>query len=222
MRARPRSARLSLALAAAALAAIVALAVFAVVSISPTHGSSSTSSPPASSGPESGFDGAAFPAGVRVPDFTLTDQHGDRVSLGEYRGRVLVLAFLYSTCGDACIVIAQQIRGALDELARPVPVLIVSADPAADSPAHVRSFLSQVSLTGRAEYLTGSLAQLRPIWRAYGVRPASAGAREFDEYAPVLLLDPAGEERVLFESEELTPEDLSHDIGKLAGDPTGP
>ena len=54
-----------------------------------------------------------------------------------------MLAFLYSTCGATCVLIAQQIRGALDELPRPVPVLIVSADPRADTPARVKRFLAQ-------------------------------------------------------------------------------
>ena len=47
------------------------------------------------------------------------------------------------------------------------------------------------------------------------VVPASAGRREFDKYASVLLIDPEGRERVLFEQEQLTPESLAHDIGKL-------
>jgi protein SCO1/2 len=179
-----------------------------------------SSSPAASAGPEPAFDGAPFPGnGIAVPGFTLSNQYGDRVSLGSYRGRVVVLTFLYSTCGDTCIVIGQQIRGALNELedehVRAPAVLIVSADPAADSPTNVRRFLAEVSLSGRVLYLTGTLAQLRSIWRAYGVKPASVGAHEFDEYAPVLLLDRSGRKRVLFESEELTPEGLSHDIRTL-------
>ncbi len=215
-----------LALVALALAAVAALAWIAVLSISPTHGSSARSSSRAASGPESGFDGAVFPVATSAPDFTLSDQQGRRVSLRDYRGQVVVLTFLYSTCGDTCIVIAQQIRGALDELqaehARAPAVLMVSADPQADTPAHVARFLSEVSLSGRVQYLTGPLAALRRIWRAYDVKPASAGATVFDEYAPVYLLDPAGRKRVLFETEELTPEGLSHDIGRLGGDPTDP
>lgn len=216
MPARPRNVMPALALMLVAL----------LTGCSGGGGSSSTGSPAVSTGPEAGFDGAPFPAGIVAPDFTLRDEEGGRVSLGEYRGRVVMLTFLYSTCGDTCIVIAQQIRGALDELesehARLPVVLIVSADPAADTPAHVRRFLSEVSLSGRVLYLTGTLSQLRQVWRAYGVKPASVGARAFDEYAPVLLIDPSGHKRVLFEAEELTPEALSHDVDKLDGDPTDP
>lgn len=200
----------------AALVGVVLVAVLLVVSLGGSSGGGHPT--PASSAGGSGFDGAALPEGVQAPPFTLTNQYGRRVSLWDSRGRVTVLAFLYSTCGDTCVLIAQQIRGALDELPHPVPVLIVSADPAADTRANVAGFLSEVSLAGRVQYLTGTLKQLRPIWRAYRVRPASAGAKTFDEYASVLLLDRRGRERVLFESEQLTPESLSHDIGKLEDD----
>jgi len=213
-----RSRNLAIALAAVAVV-VVAAAVIVIAPGSGRHSSSAGASSSVSAGPETGFDGASFPVGRPTPEFTLTDQYGRRVSLGQYRGQVVALTFLYSTCGDTCIVIAEQIRGALDELqaegARPPAVLIVSADPAADSPAHVRSFLSQVSLSARVQYLTGSLSQLRSVWRAYGIKPASDGTAVFDEYAPVLLLDRAGRKRALFESEELTPEALSHDVRKL-------
>ncbi len=78
--------------------------------------------------------------------------------------------------------IAQQIRGALDELPHPVPVLIVSADPAADTPASVARFLAQVSLT-RARPLPDRLA--RPAARRSGAPiaciPRAPGAATFDK-----------------------------------------
>jgi cytochrome oxidase Cu insertion factor (SCO1/SenC/PrrC family) len=203
-----------------ATAPVIALAAAVILSCSSSPsssrggasvgGSSNASAPGAS-----GFDGAALPGDVAAPDFTLTDQHGHRVSLSHYRGQVTVLAFLYSSCGGPCIVIAQQIRGALDELARPAAVVIVSADPTADTPASVARFLRRVSLTGRVRYLTGSASQLRPVWRAYRVVPASAGRGSFARAATVALLDRQGRERVLFGPEQLTPESLAHDVRRL-------
>jgi protein SCO1/2 len=214
---RPRPA---IALPLLALALLIVL-ILAVV----LRSGSSRSSPSATYanpvGP-SGFDGAALPAGIAAPDFTLTDQGGSSISMKQFRGQVTVLTFLYSTCGAACVVIAQQIRGALDELRAPVPVLIVSANPRADTPASVSRFLAEVSLTGRVRYLTGPPARLRGLWRSYRVTPANAGRAAFSRHASVLLIDGRGDERVLYQQEQLTPEALAHDIGKLDGNATHP
>jgi protein SCO1 len=163
----------------------------------------------------SGFAGAALPGGVAAPAFALRDQSARTVSLAEYRGRVVVVAFVYSTCGAPCVVIAQQVRGALDELPAPVPVLLVSADPAADTRARVKRFLAQVSLGPRARYLTGSPARLRRVWRAFHVIGASGHRAAFARSASVFLIDRRGRERVIFQLEQLTPESLSHDIRRL-------
>lgn len=209
---RPRPHIVLLGIAALLAVAIALVAIFAAPS---AHNNGAPSTAPLQASSSSGFDGAAIPPSPLAPAFTLTDQNGHSVSLSSVRGHVAVLAFLYSTCGATCILIAQQIRGALDELPHSVPVLIVSADPATDTPASVARFLAEVSLTGRVRYLSGSPAQLRPIWRAYRVHPASAGRATFDKYAFLLLLDARGRERVLFEPEVLTPEALAHDIRRL-------
>ena len=202
------------------LAAVLAVAITLVAILAAPSGQRGAPStvPSSEATTSSGFDGAALSPSPLAPDFTLTDRYGQPVSLRSLRGHVAVLTFLYSTCGATCVLIAQQIRGALDELPYSVPVLIVSADPAADTPASVARFLTQVSLAGRVRYLTGSLARLRPIWRAYRVHPAAQGRATFDRYAFLLLLDARGRERVLFEPEVLTPEALAHDLRRLEGE----
>jgi protein SCO1/2 len=175
----------------------------------------------------SGFDGALLPADLSVHPFTLTDQDGRRVSLRDERGRVTILAFLYTTSRTTAPLIAQQVRGALDELAsepgagRLPPALAVSVAPAGDTSAHIRAFLRANGLAGRLEYLTGSPAQLRGVWRAYGVTPASAGAHAYESAAFVVLLDGRGAPRVEVPLEELTPEALAHDVRRLEGEDRG-
>jgi cytochrome oxidase Cu insertion factor (SCO1/SenC/PrrC family) len=161
-----------------------------------------------------GFDGAALPSGILAPPWTLSDPAGRRVALGDYRGEVVILAFLTPTAGVSQL-IAQQIRGALDDLKRPTPAVAISAAPQLDARARVERFLTNNALRGRLTYLTGSAAQLRALWRAYHVVPLSAGRARFEDAATVLLIDGRGYERVLYGVEQLTPQSLAHDVERL-------
>jgi protein SCO1/2 len=158
------------------------------------------------------FAGALRPD-IPPQDFRLRDQDGRLVSLRQFRGRVVVLTFLYTTCRDVCPLTATQIRGALDDLDRPVPALAVSVDPRNDTPERAREFLFRRGLAhDRMRFLLGSRAQLQPIWKAYGIRPQGAA---FDHSAYVLLIDRHGRQRIGFPVQELVPEDLAHDIRRL-------
>ncbi|HEX7300259.1 MAG TPA: SCO family protein [Solirubrobacteraceae bacterium] len=161
----------------------------------------------------SGFAGSLSPPDIRVRDFTLRDQDGHRVSLRRYRGQVVVLTFLYSTCQDTCPLTATTIRGALDQLGHDVPTLAVSVDPAHDTPDSAEAFLVKRGLSaGRMRFLLGTRAQLAPIWHAYGIRPQGKG---FSHTATVLVLDRSGRQRVSFPIDQLTDRDLAHDIRRL-------
>ncbi len=160
-----------------------------------------------------GFAGALRPPAARAPDFRLRDQDGDLATMREYRGRTVVVTFLYSTCEDTCPLTAQQIRGGLDQLGRDVPVLAISVDPQGDTPLHVKRFLVRQHLSGRMRYLVGARAQLAPVWRAYGIRPQGDG---FEHTASTVIVDGAGRQRVGYLTDQLTPEALAGDLRTLA------
>jgi protein SCO1/2 len=205
-----RAVRPQLRYALMAVSATLAIALVAAIALGGSSGKSAS--------PGDGFEGAVFPPGVHARDFTLTNQHGQEVSLGSYRGKIVMLVFMFSTC-HTCVLVANQVRGALDELeGSPHPsTLFVSTDPHADTHASVGRFLSETSLSGQVEYLTGTPEQLRPVWRAYSISPASAGKTAAEAGITVLLIDRKGTERVGFEVEQITPEGLAHDIRLLEG-----
>ena len=159
-----------------------------------------------------GFEGAVRPPGARAADFVLRDQDGRPVTMREYRGRAVIVTFMYSTCKDTCPLTAQQIRGALDQLGRDVPVLAVSVDPAGDTPAHVHRFLVEQRMTRRMRYLTGTSAELAPVWRAYGIQAQSSGS---EHTASTVLVDGAGRQRIGYLTDQLTPEALADDLRTL-------
>lgn len=198
---------------APALGAMIAVALL-------TAGCNSSSPSRSSSAGGGGLEGAALPAGLHAPRFALRNQQGRAVALGGQHGRVVVLAFLSTRC-RACELVAQQVRGALDEL-RPggVHTIFVSTDPRSDTPARSERFLDRSSLRGRADFLSGTRAQLQPVWRAYGIAPIQAGKAQSgkataEAATSVLLIDRDDFERVAFGLEQLTPETLAHDIRAL-------
>jgi protein SCO1/2 len=161
-----------------------------------------------------GFAGAQRAAEIPPATFALRDQDGRSVKATDTRGHVTVLTFMYSTCRDSCPVIASQIRGALDDVGRDVPVLAISVDPRNDTPLSARRFVNRQSLTGRMRFLLGSRTQLAPVWREFAIKPQGKG---FEHSAYVVLLDRDGRQRIAFPFDKLTPEGLAHDIRALGG-----
>jgi protein SCO1 len=158
------------------------------------------------------FEGGTMPAGVRAPDFTLTDERGRRVSMRELRGRPVAVTFLYTTCEDTCPTQAQQIKGALDLLDRPVPALAVAVDPPRDTPARAREFLAKYDLTGRMRWVLGSKPELEKVWRGFAIQEQLP---EREHQARIVLVDGDGFQRVGFPADQATPERLAHDLRAL-------
>jgi len=163
----------------------------------------------------SGFAGALRPD-IPPQDFALTDQDGRRVALSDFRGQVVALTFLYTTCEDTCPLTTSQIRGALDDLGQDVPVLAVSVDPPGDTPARARRFLLDQRMTGRMRFLLGSERVLEPVWRAYGIQPQGRGKDLFEHSAHVVLIDREGRQRIGHPVSKLRPDALAHDLRVLA------
>lgn len=169
-------------------------------------------------GATSQFKGAIRPE-TPPRDFTLPDQDGDVVSLRALRGRVVVLAPMYTTCQDSCPLIAQQIRDVLGDLPdgerEQVKALALSVDPAHDSADSARSFLLEQRVRGYMDFLVGSRDELRPVWRAYGFSPQTESV---EHNSWVVLIDREGRQRVGFPIDFLTPEALAHDLRQLLGE----
>lgn len=159
-----------------------------------------------------GFAGATLPDGVRAPDFTLLDQDGEEVSMRDFRGRPVVVTFLYTHCEETCPPQAQQIKGALDDLGHDLPALAIAVDPPNDTPASARDFLAEARMTGRMEFLVGSEEELKPVWNGFYIQPQS---EDTEHQARIVLIDKEGFQRVGFPLEEATPERLEHDLRVL-------
>jgi protein SCO1/2 len=200
---------LALALFATTCAVFAAIGVFAISRIS-----AQPDGPQAIHTADSPFRGATLPPRVHAPMFTLTDQNGKRVSMSQYRGKPIVVTYLYTHCKETCPVQAAMIRGALDDLGhgRQIPALAISVDPFQDTRASARTFLRNAKMTGRMRFVLGTRRQLQPVWRGFAVQPQ---LRDSEHQAIITLVDRKGLQRVAVSIDQTSPEDLAHDIRVL-------
>ena len=154
-----------------------------------------------------------MPEGLRAPDFALTNQDGERVSMRALRGRPVIVTFLYTNCEDTCPLQAQTVRGALDELGHDVPALAIAVDPPNDTARSARKFLAEQRATGRLDFVLGSRAELRPVWEGFGGSSRSRSPRSTRPASRSWT--PRGFQRVGYPGTEATPERLAHDLALL-------
>jgi protein SCO1/2 len=158
------------------------------------------------------FEGSIMPTGLRAPDFRLTDQDGDAISMRQFRGKPVIVTFLYTHCEDTCPAQAQTVRGALDDLGHDVPALAIAVDPPNDTEDSARAFLSKQHALGRIDFVLGSRSQLEPLWKRFYVR----AQRVTEEHqARFTIVDKRGFQRIGFPGAEATPETLAHDVKLL-------
>ncbi len=160
--------------------------------------------------------------GTPAPDFRLIDQRGSSVALSDLRGRVVVLTFVYTHCADVCPLIASKLSQVYNQLgttAKQVSFVAVSVDPEGDTPLSIAEFSRQTGMDGKWIYLTGTRAQLEPVWQAYylGIETPVPPSTQVGHSSRVVLIDRAGRERVNLDP-DFQPADLAHDLKILVGE----
>jgi protein SCO1 len=190
-------------------------------------GCGSSGSPKATTGPttNSTTSGLAAPLApekpTAAPAFTLKNQFGKPVSLSQYRGKAVLLTFLYVHCPDVCPLITAALRTTTDKLgarAKDVQVIAISVDPVGDTPKAVRTYLSERGVLHRFQYLVGTRKQLAPVWARYKIvaEPDPKLKRLVGHTGIVIGIDAGGLERAYYPSSPLKPSWMVHDVPLLA------
>ena len=120
------------------------------------------------------MDGGANRMDAPAPGFTLTDQHGQQLSLASMHGKVVLLTFLDPVCVTDCPLIAQEFRAAgqlLGAQSKQVELVSVNINPMYSQLAYVQAFDHAEGLDAvpNWHFLTAAPARLRQIYHAYGI-----------------------------------------------------
>jgi len=145
-----------------------------------------------------GADDATLKAGTfdpprAAPDFTLRGSDGSDLSLGRYRGKVVILFFGYTHCPAVCPTTLATLASAHKRLAddaKDLQVVYVTVDPDHDDVARLREYLANVNPTFRGA--TGTPAELEAVRRDYGVSATKLEEGLFNHSSSTFLIDRAG------------------------------
>ncbi len=138
--------------------------------------------------------------GIKAPNFTLTSQFGQPVSLSSFRGKVVILAFTDSECTTVCPLTTQSMLAAKDLLGKAgdqVQLLGVDANPQATSVSDVMAYSQAHGMVNHWDFLTGTLPQLKAIWKDYAIY-VQITQGQIDHTPAVYIIDTRGREQKIY------------------------
>jgi protein SCO1/2 len=157
-----------------------------------------------------------------MPATALRDSLGHRVDLSQYRGKAMLVTFIYTHCPDICPLIVGNLHTAQSELgpkASDLQIVAISVDPSGDNPNTVSAFLKQHQMTGRMEYLIGSRPQLEKTWSDWKIvaksSPEKGDPDAVEHSALIYGINASGRITTLYPS-NFKPQQIVHDVPILA------
>lgn len=163
---------------------------------------------------------------IPVRDFSLTDQNGDVVRFQALRGKVILVAFAYTTCPDVCPLITAAMRSVQDKLdpreRSAVYLLTITTDPEVDSPKVLAAYAKRYGVDfSNWAFLTGDPKALAEVWKNFGVQ-VQRKARGLIDHTPLTaVIDRKGTMRFAYYGTSPNPKTVLADIRRLlAREPT--
>ena len=134
-----------------------------------------------------------------VPVVPLEDQDGRPFLLGDYRGRAVVVDFVYTQCQSVCPLLSAGFQR-LDREDRERPaanrlqLVTISFDPARDTPARLREYAARYGADGKRWRFARvrDARDLKPLLDAFGITVILDGDGDFQHNAAVHILNPDG------------------------------
>jgi len=157
-----------------------------------------------------------------APSLSLRNYLGERVNIAQYRGKALLVTFLYTHCPDVCPLITANLRVAQNlmgaKTAAKTQIVAVSVDPRGDTPQTVAAFLKVHEMTGRMQYLIGSPRELGHVWQAWGVGSERDASQPdvVNHSALVYGITASGELKTVYIGSSFKPSEIAHDVPLLA------
>ena len=144
------------------------------------------------------------PPTASLPDVQVVDDHGNPVSLGSLKGKVVLLDFIHVGCPGICTDLVNKFGQVADslgpELGSKVILLSVTNDPMHDNPAELLKLAksSQADMKGWL-FVTGKQEEVDKVLLAFGITNARLPDGSPNHISKVFLLDAEGRQKHEFQ-----------------------
>lgn len=151
------------------------------------------------------FSGSVLQASTPAPEMDgLVYDNGEPVEIGDLRGDVVLVYFGYTHCPDLCPTMLSTVNRALEGLdddAGNVETLMVTVDPARDTPGYLAEYVDHFNESFRGVW--GTEEDVRSVATKYGVHfeydePGPDGSYLIGHTASLLAIDPDGVLRIVY------------------------
>ena len=175
------------------------------------------------------IEGADPKVGDEVPDYRLINQDGKTIRIQDYKGKALLLTFVYTRCQDPnqCTLMSSNFA-AIDQELQKQPelyskthLLSISFDPAYDTPKVLRSY--GAAYTGKYseetfahwEFASGSADEVKGIAKFFGLRyyqDTTSGTEQVIHSLRTAVIGPDGKIVKVYRGNEWKPDELIKDL----------
>lgn len=203
------------------LALLVLVLIAGGVALLTTGGSSSSGAGKAAAKKQS-LDASGLLTPVQqAPPLALKNYLGQPVNIDSYRGKAVLVTFLYTNCPDVCPLITSNLRVAQNLMgartAKDTQIIAVSVDPKGDTPKAVGAFLARHEMTGKMQYLVGSAHELAKVWQSWGVgSERDANQPQFINHSGLIYGITGSGRRLSIYASDFRPAEIAHDVPLLA------
>jgi protein SCO1/2 len=203
------------------LSLLVLVVIAGGIALLTLGGSSGTSGKAATAGQVHFQAAEVLTPPAATPPLSLKNYLGQRVNIDSYKGKAVLVTFLYTNCPDVCPLIASNLRVAQNlmgpKTAAKAEVIAVSVDPTGDTPKAVARFLARHEMTGRMQYLVGSAHELAKVWKAWGVgSEKDAKQPQFVNHSGLIYGITGSGKRLTIYASNFQPSEIAHDVPLLA------
>ena len=158
--------------------------------------------------------------GNKIDDFTLLDRESRPVRLSQYRGKPLVVSFIYTGCFQVCPLTTRSLQSAIDAGkavygTNQFNVISIGFNLPADSPQALKSFARQYKIdNANWDFLSPHEKIVGPLTQQFGFSYVATPAG-FDHILQATLLDAEGRVYRQIYGTDLTPESVGEPIREL-------